>query len=568
MKVKALLLGAIASTALAPAAFAERGSDGNVSIIYWQAPSILNPFLSGGTKDVESSSLVIEPLARYDQDGNMVPYLAAEIPTVENGGVSEDLTSITWKIAPGITWSDGTPFTSADVKFTADYCMHPEGGCAQVTKFEGVTSVEALDDLTVKVTFDKPTPFPYGPFVGGESPIIQAAQFAECMGAKAPECTTENFGPIGTGPFVVTEFKPNDVITMKANDNYRDPNKPAFATLTFKGGGDATAAGRAVMETGEFDYAWNLQLAPEVIAQMEAGGKGVPVAGFGPLVERIMLNQTNPSPDLAEGERSTATHPHPFLQDPAVYKAMSLAIDRPLLVEIGYGKAGQVTCNWVPAPAAVNSTTFTCDQQDIEGAKKLLDDAGIVDTNGDGVREKDGVPLKIVYQTSTNAVRQDFQALIKEWWSQIGIETELRNINASVFFGGDPGSPDTFQKFYADVEMYANTFNGTDPQSYLGNGLCDKAPKPESQWQGENISRFCNEEFDQLHAQLAETADADARAEIARRLNDIMVENGGMIPLVHRGRISAHSTTLGGVVLNVWDSELWNAADWFRKTGS
>ena len=568
MKIKTLLLGAIASTAMAPMAFAERGSDGNVSIIYWQAPSILNPFLSGGTKDVESASLVIEPLARYDQDGNMVPFLASEIPTVENGGVSEDLTSITWKIAPGIKWSDGTPFTAADVVFTADYCMDPEGGCAQVTKFEGVTSVEAVDDMTVKVTFDAPTPFPYGPFVGGESPIIQKAQFENCMGAKAPECTEQNFNPIGTGPFVVTEFKPNDVITFKANDNYRDPAKPAFATVTFKGGGDATAAGRAVMETGEFDYAWNLQLAPEVIAQMQEGGKGTPVAGFGPLVERIMTNQTNPSPELPEGERSTAKHPHPFLTDPAVYKAMSLAIDRPLLVEIGYGQAGKVTCNWVPAPAAFNSTSMTCDQQDIEGAKKLLDDAGIVDTDGDGVREKDGVPLKIVYQTSTNAVRQDFQALIKEWWSQIGIESELRNINASVFFGGDPGSPDTFQKFYADVEMYANTFNGTDPQSYLGNGLCDKAPRPDSQWQGENISRFCNEEFDKLHGQLAETAGLEQRAEIAKKLNDIMVENGGMIPLVHRGRLSAHSNTLGGVVLNVWDSELWNIADWYRKTGS
>ncbi|MCV2890156.1 peptide ABC transporter substrate-binding protein [Ruegeria aquimaris] len=564
MKIKTLLMGAIACTALAPAAFAERGADGNVSIIYWQAPSILNPFLSGGTKDVESASLIIEPLARYDENGGMVPFLASEIPTVENGGVSADLTSITWKIAPGIKWSDGSAFTAHDVKFTADYCMHPEGGCAQLTKFEGVTSVEALDDMTVKVTFDKPTPFPYGPFVGGESPIIQKAQFENCMGAKAPECTTENFGPIGTGPFVVTEFKPNDVITMKANDNYRDPNKPAFATLTFKGGGDATAAGRAVMETGEFDYAWNLQLAPEVIQQMQAGGKGTPVAGFGPLVERIMLNQTNPSPDLPEGERSTAKHPHPFLKDPAVYKAMSMAIDRPLLVEIGYGQAGKVTCNWVPAPAAVNSDTFTCDTQDIEGAKKLLDDAGIVDSDGDGVREKDGVPLKVVYQTSTNAVRQDFQALIKEWWAEIGIESELRNINASVFFGGDPGSPDTFQKFYADVEMYANTFNGTDPQSYLANGLCDKAPKPESQWQGENISRFCNEEYDALHAELTKTAGADARAEIAKRLNDIMVENGGMIPLVHRGRLSAHSNTLGGVVLNVWDSELWNVADWYR----
>ncbi len=563
MKLKTLLMGAVAATAFAPAAFAERGSDGQVNIIYWQAPSIMNPFLSGGTKDVEASSLVIEPLARYNSSGEMVPWLVDEIPTVENGGVSEDLTSITWKLKSGIKWSDGSDLTSADVKFTYEYCTHPEGGCAQVTKFEGVTSVETPDDSTVVVTFDKATPFPYGPFVGGESPIIQAAQFAECLGAKAPECTEANFNPIGTGPFVVDEFKPNDVITLSANPNYRDPAKPAFGKVLFKGGGDATAAGRAVMETGEFDYAWNLQLAPDVIAQMEAGGKGKAVAGFGPLLERIMLNNTNPSADLSPEERSVI-RPHPFLSDPAVYKAMSMAIDRPLLVEIGYGKAGRVSCSWVPAPEAFAINPEGCDVQDIAGANALLDQAGIVDTDGDGIREKDGAPLKILYQTSTNAVRQDFQALIKQWWSEIGIETELRNVNSSVFFGGDPGSPDTFQKFYADVEMYANTFNGTDPQSYFGNGLCDKAPTPASQWQGENISRFCDEEFDALHAELSATADMAKRIEIGQKLNTIVFEKGGMIPLVHRGRLSAHANTLGGVDLNVWDSELWNAADWYR----
>jgi peptide/nickel transport system substrate-binding protein len=557
-------MGAAAAVALAPAAFAERGSDGEVRIIYWQAPSIMNAFLSGGTKDVEAASMVIEPLARYDPDGNLVPWLVEEVPTVQNGGISEDLTSITWSITPGLTWSDGTPFTSEDVKFTYEYCTDPEGGCAQVTKFEGVESVETPDETTVVVNFEGPTPNPYGPFVGGESPIIQKAQFENCTGAAASTCTEENFNPIGTGPFVVDEFKPNDVISMSANENYRDPDKPAFASVTFKGGGDARAAGQAVMETGEFDYAWNLQLAPDVIAAMEEGGRGVAVAGFGPLLERIMVNQTDPDPNLPEGERSTAAHPHPFLREPAVYKAMSMAIDRPLLVEIGYGQAGRVGCSWVPAPEAFASTFEGCDVQDIEGAKALLDEAGIVDSDGDGVREHDGEPLSILYQTSTNAVRQDFQALIKEWWEQIGFEVELRNVDSSVFFGGDPGSPDTFQKFYADVEMYANTFNGTDPQTYLGNGLCDKAPRPETQWQGENISRFCMEEFEALHAELTKTADMAERQRIGRELSAMMTDNGGMIPLVHRGRLSAHSNTLGGVDLNVWDSELWNVADWYR----
>ena len=524
MKHIALICGSAALVGMSTMALADgheaRGRDGEVKIIYWQAPSILNPFLSGGTKDVEAASLVIEPLARYNEKGELVPWLVDSVPTVANGGVSADLTSITWNITPGIMWSDGTPFTSADVKFTYEYCTDPDGGCAQVTKFNGVSSVETPDAQTVVVNFEQQTPFPYGPFVGGESPILQAAQFADCVGAKASECTEENFNPIGTGAYVVDEFRPNDVIVLSANDNYREAGKPAFAKITFKGGGDAAAAGRSVMETGEYDYAWNLQLAPDVIAQMEAAGKGTPVAGFGPLVERIMLNHTN--------------------------------------------KAGKVTCNWVPAPAAVNSDTFDCSTQDIAGANAMLDAAGIMDTDGDGVREKDGVPLRMTYQTSTNAVRQDFQALIKQWWSEIGIDVELRNISASVFFGGDPGSPDTFQKFYADLEMYANTFNGTDPQSYLANLLCDKAPSPASQWQGENISRFCSAEYDALHAQLATTADASERASIARQLNDMAVAQGAMIPLVHRGRLSAHSNTLGGVILNVWDSEIWNAADWHR----
>ncbi|MBS4009539.1 MAG: peptide ABC transporter substrate-binding protein [Roseovarius sp.] len=543
---------------------AERGADGHVNLIYWQAPSIMNPYLSGGTKEVEAASLVIEPLGRYNTKGEMIPYLAEEIPTVANGGVSEDLTSITWKIKPGITWSDGTPFTANDVKFTAEYCMHPEGGCAQLGKYEGVSSVEVIDDLTVKVNFFQPTPVPYGPFMGGQAPIIQAAQFADCLGAKAQECADANFAPIGTGPFKVDEFRPNDVISLSANPNYRDPAKPRFATMTFKGGGDATAAGRAVLETGEFDYAWNLQLAPDVIANMEAAGKGVAMSAFGTLVERIEMNMTDPSPDLPEGERATAKHPHPILTDLRVRKALSMAIDRALLTEIGYGKAGRPTCNLVPAPEIFASDNTDCLTQDIEGAKALLEEAGWTVGAG-GIREKDGKKLSLLFQTSTNAVRQDFQALIKQWWSEIGVETELRNISASVFFGSDPGSPDTFPKFYADVEMYANNFDGTDPQSYLAGYTCEKAPRPETQWQGENINRFCDPAYDALVKELGRTAELDKRGEIAKKLNDMLTKDSyTIVPLVDRGRVSARSNSLGGVELNTWDTELWNAADWFR----
>jgi len=563
MKMKSILLGAACAFAMAPAAMAERGADGNINIIYWQAPSTMNNYLSGGTKEMDAAALVLEPLARYDETGAIVPWLVDEVPTVANGGVSADLKTITWKLTEGLKWSDGTALTSADVQFTWEYCVDPDGGCANSNYFEDVVSVETPDDLTAVVTFGVAKPFPYGPFVGGNTPILQKAQFKDCLGAKAQECTTENFNPIGTGPFVVTDFRPNDVITFKANENFRDPAKPAFATVTFKGGGDATAAGRAVLETGEFDYAWNLQLAPDVLAHMAKAGKGQVISGFGTSVERIMINLTDPSPDLGEA-RATKAHAHPFLSDINVRKALSMSIDRALLTEIGYGATGKATCNVLPAPAIYASTANdACLVQDMAGAKALLDDAGWV-VAGDGIRAKDGVRLSVRYQTSTNAVRQDYQALIKQWWEELGVEVELRNISASVFFGSDPGSDDTFQKFFADVQMYTNNFSGTDPESYMANWQCNQAPSPENQWQGNNIPRFCSAEYDALVAEMAVTGDIDKRIALAKAMNDMLMQDFVMLPITHRSDVSAHSNSLGGVQMNVWDSETWNIADWHR----
>ena len=565
MKFRTALLGAAAAFVLAPAAHAERGADGEVRVFYYQAVSTLNAYLSSGTKDVEAGSLVLEPLAGFDQDGQLFPRLAVDIPTVENGGVSADLTSITWKLKEGLLWSDGTPVTSADVKFTWEYCTAPDGGCAQGAKYEGVAAVETPDDLTVVVKFDGPKPYPYQPFTGGTAPILQKAQFEACVGAAAASCVEQNSKPIGTGPFVVTDFKVNDVVTLEANPNYRDPAKPAFAKVTVKGGGDALAAASAVMETGEFDYAWNTQINPDQQAQMEAGGKGTFVNAFGTLVERIEINMTDPSPALPEGERSTVKHPHPILSDANVRKALSMAIDRQTLVDVGYGGAGRPTCNLVPAPAYQASDNTDCLKQDLEGAKALLEQAGWTDSDGDGIRDKDGAKLALLYQTSVNAVRQDFQALVKGWWNEIGVEVELKSIDASVFFGGDAASPDTFQKFYADVEMYANNFDGTDAEPYMAQYLCDKIPGPENQWQGENINRFCDPAYDALVKELSTTTGIEARGEVVKKLNDMLTKDSNVIiPLVDRGRFSAQSNTLAGFVMNSWDTELWNVQDWSR----
>ncbi len=565
MNMKAALLGAAAVLGLAPAAFAERGTDGEVKLTFPQAVSIMNPYLTGGTKDILAAAMVLEPLAVVDPNGVLVPRLAIEIPTVENGGVSADLTSITWKLVPGLKWSDGSPVTADDAVFTWQYCTDPAGGCSQATKYDGVASVEAVDPSTIKVTFSAPKPNPYTAFVSGLSPILQKAQFANCLGAAAPTCTDANTMPIGTGPFKVTGFTVNDTVTMAMNENYRDPAKPAFASAVIKGGGDAESSARAVMETGEFDYAWNTQIPPDSQAAMAAAGKGQFVVAFGTLVERLEMNMTDPSPDLPEGERSTVKAPHPILSDIRVRTALSKAIDRSILVEVGYGAGGKPTCNVIPGPEGWASDNEGCIAQDMAGAKALLDEAGWTDSDGDGIRDKDGKKLSILFQTTVNPIRQDFQALIKDWWTELGVEVELKAIDPGVFFGGDPGSPDTFQKFYADVEMYANNFDGTDPEPYLSQYLCDKIPGPENGWQGENINRYCDPAYDALVAELAKTGEIEKRAEIAKKLNDMLTKDSYVIvPLVDRGRNSAHSNTLGGVVLNTWDSELWNVADWYR----
>ena len=181
------------------------------------------PYLSAGTKDVDAGAITLDPLAKYDPDGNLVPALAAEIPTLENGGFSGDLTSITWKLKEGLKWSDGSDMSAEDVIFTWRYCVNEETGCTGKSSFDGIASVEALDSLTVKITFEAPTPYPYQAFVGASAPIISRAQFADCIGAAAATCDAQNTAPLGTGPYRIIDFKANEQAVYERNPFYRGP---------------------------------------------------------------------------------------------------------------------------------------------------------------------------------------------------------------------------------------------------------------------------------------------------------------------------------------------------------
>ena len=541
--------------------------DETLTLVYWQAPSIPNPYLSGGSKDRDAGAITLEPLAKYDPDGALVPALSAEIPTLENGGISTDLTSITWKLRDGLKWSDGSGLTAHDVVFTWRYCTDEATGCTATSAFADVTSVEALDDLTVRISFHAPTHYPYIPFVGTGVPVISRAQFADCVGGAAAGCEEENFAPLGPGPFHIVKFIPDELAVYERNPHYYG-DAPYFGQVVLKGGGDALSAAKSVLETGKADYAWNLQIDPATLANMEAVGKGKVVSAFSSLVERIVLNQTNPDSGLGEdrSEYLDGSNPHPFLTFTPIARAMSMAVDRTLLAERLYGFAGEPTCDLIVGPPIYASdANGGCHTQDLEGAKKLLEDNGVVDSDGDGVREYNGVPLRMTFQTSTNDIRQETQELVQEWWRQIGIEAELVHHDAAVFFGGDPvdDREKVYSRFYADVQMYA-TGPDIDPQEYLFGLTCDEIPDSDNNWGGSNVARACNAEFDELVEELSHTPIGPDRTNLVKRMNEILVESYYEIPLVNRGIVSAQVKTLKGVRINGWDSELWNIAEWRR----
>ena len=562
-----LSLAALIAASGPVSAHATAAADDTLRILYWQAPSTLNPYLSGGIKDVEAASPVLEPLARLSPEGEMIPWLASDIPTFENGGVAADMRSITWQLKPGVKWSDGSDLTSGDIAFTYRYCTAPGAGCAQAAKFRDVARIETRGPLTVVLHFSEPKPYPYSAFVGPQTPVLQASQFAQCIGPAAAGCTAANFAPIGTGPFMVSDFRPGDAIRFSANPFYRVPDEPHFGQVLLKGGGDAMSAGRAVLETGEFDYAWNLQLAPEVLAAMAARGMGRIVTAFSTLVERLAFNLREPS-HAPEALSAALFAPNPALADIAVRRALTLALDRDIMAQIGYGDTGRVACHILPGPPLYASgANAGCAHQQIDTARALLDQSGWIDSDGDGVRERSGRDLELVFQTSTNSVRQNFQTLIKEWWRQIGARTQLRSIDASVFFGGDPGSPDTLEKFNADVQMYASASDGPDPEAYLSGWSCENVPSEDNGWSGRNLGAWCDPVYETLLSRLSGTSGALERAALARTLNDMLVQQYVVVPLIERGRVSAHANSLGGVRMNAWDSELWNIAEWHRLPG-
>jgi len=539
-----------------------RGGGGALKVLWWQGATLLNPHFAVGTKDQDGSRIFYEPLAGWDNDGNLIPVLAAEVPTPENGGVSKDGKVITWKLKRDVLWHDGKPFTSADVVFNWEYASDPATAATTIGSYKDV-KVSAIDTYTVRVEYAKASPFWADPFVSVRGMIIPKHLFEAYKGAKSRDAPN-NLKPVGTGPYKFVDFTPGDMVRGAINPNYHQPNRPFFDTIEMKGGGDAVSAARAVLQTGEFDYAWNLQVEDEILTRLEAGGKGRVNIIPGGDIEFIQFNFTDPWTEV-DGERASIKTKHPILTDPAVREAISLLVDRASIQQFIYGRTGIATANFVNNPERFRSKSNKF-EFNVEKASQLLEKAGWK-VGSDGVRAKEGKKLKFVYQTSVNQPRQKTQAIVKQAAQKAGIDFELKSVTASVFFSSDIGNPDTYTKLYCDIQMYTTTMTQPDPEIFMNQYVSWERATKENKWQGRNITRWQNDEYDKAYRAAEVELDPIKRAALFIRMNDLAVQDRAIIPVVARPRVRASNMRLR-VPESGWDSDFWALQDWYREVSA
>ena len=539
----------------------ERGSAGELRVLAVQAASSLSVHNATGGKDISAGMVISEPLLSYDGDGALVPILAQEVPSLDNGLLANDLGSATFNLKPDVVWSDGTPFTANDVKFTWEWNIDPANQSIDRVSWEIISDVEVVDDLTCTITFDPPTFGWFQPCAGNIGALYPAHFWAESDDVAQTNIDF-SLSPIGTGPYKLQEFKPNEEVTYVANETFREANKPAFSTFVLRGGGDPTTSIQAVTIGDEWDLAFTLMIDPETLASI-IGNEGEVLGALGTGVEKIQVNFSDPNTEV-NGQKSEVNTPHPFLTDDAVRKAMSMAIDRDQIAEKLYGSPA--TSNMLVGLTAFESpnTEFVYDPA---AAEAVLEEAGWV--MGAEAREKDGVELALVFTSTVNQRRQRTQAVVKANLEAIGFKVELNQVDGSIFFDGDIENTQNFTHFYSDLQMYTDGATSAYPVNYMKYWYAgpdnENVAQQGNGYSGTNKTRWVSAEYDAAFDELVALVDpADVAAQFIL-LNDMVVENVVEIPLVQTfADLFAinHRIRKENVVVSPFGDLYWNLANW------
>lgn len=512
----------------------------------YQEPGLLNPWFNVQTVTGVVSEQVIEGLLDVDENGNRTPLLATEVPSVQNGGVSADGMTVTYKLRKDVKWHDGQPFTAKDVIYTYQVIMDPTNPVNSRAGYTDMQSVEAKDDYTVTVKFKS---F-YAPFLALFSSILPAHVFDNKTSIEKHE-----FGrkPLGTGPFKFVEWVSGDHITLTKNADYWDKGKPYLDQVIFRITPSRETA-VAQIKTGEVDVVWNLTEAQ--IPDFEGNADVTAWAYPGVNVERLILNWSAPSGP----HQGDPAYPHPILGDPKVREAIELAIDKKVLVDkFLYGKT---TVGTSPLPSGWASPKISPSEFNPTKAKQLLDAAGWK-PGSDGIRVKDGVKAQMTYSTTSgDKLRELTEQVIQEQLQAVGIALEIKNMPSPLLLGGwQDNAPRARGAF--DVNMWT-TSSGIDPHIHLFRYYhSSQIPTESNGGEGQNYARMKDAEVDKGIEDGGATPDQEKRKAGYERAIKRIVEARPHIFLYNRLDVDGARKYVQGRVHNPWQNLGWDIKNWW-----
>jgi len=541
-----------------PAEDTEVMEETSVTIIIPEDPAAFSAYVADTGYSQMLMELVLIGLTDLDPDGNIFTELAAELPTIENGGVAFDeenwTMDVTWKLRDDIFWADGEPVTADDVIFTWETGTDPELG----TWIEGVDytdGLEKIDDYSFVIHYN--TVYPnYLLQFGGEDFGVWPEHYCDAsQGFMAWDC---NRDPLSSGPYLLDEWETGDHLTFVRNPNYYEEGKPSIDKIFVQIVPEVSVAQQLMLQ-GDGD----VQIWPtESVAESYKESDNVNVS-FAPNERWVMRLIPNLA---ARGEIDSETYPHPILSDVQVRQALRMAIDVDTITEdifLGYSTPVWTEFFRPPYECEIPKPAF-----DPTGAAALLEEAGWIDEDGDGVREchgcttgaEEGYPMSmefIIYAEYGEELELA-QQLIAEMWGDIGIETQLSMVEGTTLWSGyEDGGIEQSGDY--DINMWDDGYPGIDPtDNQLWYFYHTDAGEPDFGW---NVGRWSNEDFDAWLDE-AYTLDEEYRAEVFCELAQILEDELPEILLFSAFDSSGVSARLHGVQATVNDTHTWNVADW------
>jgi len=537
-----------------PAATA--ASSDKITIVIPEDPQSFNAAIADQGYDSMVMKMTMLGLASVDPQGQIYPQLAAELPSVENGGVVIDeatqVMTVTWKLRQDVTWADGTPLTADDVLFTYEAIADPATGL-YINGLDYVEAVTKIDTYSFAVRFNAIYPS-YQTLFGGDQVVIWPKHF--CSAADGFTAWACNRQPLSSGPYILQEWIAGDHLTFTRNPKYYQPGKPAIETIIVRIVPEASVR-KTMLVQGDADVLmWATeQVADELKNETAVKLSVSPTSRF---VLRLFMNLA------AKGATDPVESPNPVFADVRVRQAVRQAIDVDTISkEIFYGFSSPVWTEFFRQP-------YVCDiprpKYDPEAAKALLEAAGWKDLNGDGIRECDtctsaaqGEPMKVELLTySEYGEPLDLtQQLIGEMLKKIGIDAALSSVPGSQMWA-DYASGGLEQRGDFSLDLYDDGYAGTDPLPFIQNYYASSAAEPDNGW---NVGRWSSPEFDSLLEEAA-SLDETQRQETFCKMAQILDAELPQILLFSTINAEAYSARLTNVEANINDVVTWNVADW------